>query len=84
LSKQLLQYLKEARERLKQTPETSSRPPSSRAPWQASEVCEPKAEAPEQAPDVSQAPDSVPPALTDSETQPRFQPVQEESRAARG
>jgi|GEM_PF-2254807 len=40
LSKQLLNDLKEARERLKQTPETSSRPPSSREPWKASEPCE--------------------------------------------
>lgn len=40
LSKQLLKDLKEARERLKQTPETSSRPPSSREPWKASEPCE--------------------------------------------
>lgn len=33
LSKQLLDDLKEARERLNRTPETSSCPPSSRAPW---------------------------------------------------
>jgi hypothetical protein len=39
LSKQLLADLKEARERLKQSPDTSSRPPSSRAPWKASESC---------------------------------------------
>lgn len=37
LSKQLLTDLKEARERLKQNPDTSSRPPSSREPWKASE-----------------------------------------------
>ena len=36
LSKRLLTDLKEARERLKQSPETSSRPPSSREPWKAS------------------------------------------------
>lgn len=34
LSKRLLSDLKEARERLNQTPENSSRPPSSRAPWE--------------------------------------------------
>ena len=37
LGKQLLKDLKEARERLKQNPDTSSRPPSSREPWKASE-----------------------------------------------
>lgn len=37
LSKQLLADLKEARERLKQSPNTSSRPPSSREPWQSSQ-----------------------------------------------
>ena len=36
LSKQLLVDLKAAHERLKQSPETSSRPPSSREPWKAS------------------------------------------------
>jgi transposase len=36
LSKRLLSDLKEARERLNQTPENSSRPPSSRAPWERS------------------------------------------------
>jgi transposase len=34
LSKRLLSDLKEARERLNQSPENSSRPPSSRAPWE--------------------------------------------------
>lgn len=38
LSKKLLVDLKEARERLNQTPETSSRPPSSREPWQSTET----------------------------------------------
>jgi transposase len=33
LSLRLLEDLKEARERLRQTPHNSSRPPSSRAPW---------------------------------------------------
>ena len=33
VSKRLCQDLKEARERLNQTPENSSRPPSTRAPW---------------------------------------------------
>lgn len=56
LSKQLLVDLKAARERLKQSPETSSRPPSSREPWKASEphtpdVVDNPSEADEHAPD---------------------------------
>ncbi|WP_040575330.1 IS66 family transposase [Methylotuvimicrobium buryatense] len=47
LSKQLLADLKEARERLKQSPDTSSRPPSSREPWQSNQSsAEPSEEAP--------------------------------------
>ena len=34
LSLRLLEDLKEARERLRQNPDNSSRPPSSRAPWE--------------------------------------------------
>lgn len=58
LSKQLLNDLKEARERLKQTPETSSRPPSSREPWKASEPCETMPEEEAQARDELQLPSS--------------------------
>lgn len=45
VSKRLCQDLKEARERLKQTPQNSSRPPSSREPW-----LEVRAEGSEEAP----------------------------------
>lgn len=38
LSSRLLQDLKEARDRLNQTPDNSSRPPSSRAPWENSKT----------------------------------------------
>lgn len=41
LSKQLLLDLKEARERLNQSPDTSSRPPSSREPWESSTCPDP-------------------------------------------
>jgi transposase len=37
LSKKMLADLKEARERLKQSPKNSSRPPSSQAPWEKSD-----------------------------------------------
>jgi len=40
LSEKLLADLKEARERLNQTPSNSSRPPSSRAPWERGEASE--------------------------------------------
>lgn len=45
LSKRLLGDLKEARERLNQTPENSSRPPSTRAPWERGGTTEPEASA---------------------------------------
>ena len=40
LSEKLLADLKEARERLNRTPSNSSRPPSSRAPWERGEASE--------------------------------------------
>ena len=41
LSAKLLADLKAAHERLEQNPTNSSRPPSSRAPWEGEERCEP-------------------------------------------
>ena len=58
LSKRLLADLKEARERLKQSPETSSRPPSSREPWQLSQPRDEPSE------DASAPEESEPPAST--------------------
>lgn len=55
LSKQLLADLKEARERLKQSPETSSRPPSSREPWKA---CPPNEETSDHASATDALPDT--------------------------
>lgn len=57
LSKRLLADLKEARERLKQSPETSSRPPSSREPWKASP-------SDGQRTDVELAPETSPPSAS--------------------
>lgn len=56
LSKQLLADLKDARERLKQSPETSSRPPSSREPWKA---CQASDETPEQASATDELPNTA-------------------------
>lgn len=53
LSKQLLVDLKQARERLKQSPDTSSRPPSSREPWKAST---PRDESPDLEPAIEAMP----------------------------
>ena len=63
LSLRLLADLKEARERLNQGPTNSSRPPSSRAPWErGATVAEPdEAEAPSP---VAAEPVEAPPALT--------------------
>ena len=40
VSARILQDLKEARDRLNQTPDNSSRPPSSRAPWEKGQAKE--------------------------------------------
>jgi transposase len=40
VSGRILQDLKEARDRLNQTPDNSSRPPSSRAPWEKGQTKE--------------------------------------------
>jgi len=71
LSVRLLADLKEARERLNQGPTNSSRPPSSRAPWERGEtVAEPDeavealpmAAEPTEAPPAAVAPAAVKPA----------------------
>ena len=71
LSLRLLADLKEARERLNQGPTNSSRPPSSRAPWErGATVAEPEAAAepspgaaePAKAPPATAAPTAVKPA----------------------
>lgn len=51
LSERLLADLKEARERLNQNPDNSSRPPSSRDPWSRKDAPAPDAEAPARNPD---------------------------------
>ena len=40
VSTRILKDLKEARDRLNQTPDNSSRPPSSRAPWEKGQTKE--------------------------------------------
>src|SRR5512135_3855089 len=61
LSLRLLADLKEARERLNQGPSNSSRPPSSRAPWERGETL-PSAEAAEEPLPVAVEPAAVEPA----------------------
>ena len=64
LSLRLLEDLKDARERLRQTPNNSSRPPSSRAPWDRPSAkdaaddaaADPPLEPPADSPDTAEAP----------------------------
>ena len=82
LSLRLLDDLKEARERLRQNPTNSSRPPSSRAPWdrpsargtEASDEAENDAITPaedEEAPDEATTPPEDPPATPDADASER-------------
>ena len=55
VSGRMLQDLKEARDRLNQTPDNSSRPPSSRAPWEKGQT-EEKAATPDESEDGAKTP----------------------------
>ena len=71
VSKRLCQDLKEARERLNQTPENSSRPPSTRAPWT---VAQSETEAEEKEEEPVAAEGSEPTQDLDSEGDPPKEP----------
>ncbi len=75
LSKDLLADLKTARERLNQSPATSSRPPSSQAPWTTSEPEQPQSDddlppADESAADTTPSDDSEKTESSESPTPP--------------
>ena len=88
LSSRLLADLKEARERLNQGPSNSSRPPSSRAPWEQGEtlsrpdeaeallpvVAEPVEETPADGPPTEVSPAAVQPVAVTSARKPGKQP----------
>jgi len=67
VSARMLLDLKEARDRLNQTANNSSRPPSSRAPWEKDQAAE-KASSDPEAVDEDQASEAKPPAQADEES----------------
>ena len=82
LSLRLLEDLKEARERLRQNPTNSSRPPSSRAPWerpsagdeQAPDAAEDEAASHEVEVDAGTSPEADPPGRPDAHASERDSP----------
>jgi hypothetical protein len=69
LSSRLLQDLKEARDRLHQTPDNSSKPPSSRAPWEISKPHEePASSSNDEATDYDRTPSKAQAASTQDAT----------------
>ncbi|WP_295622926.1 DUF6444 domain-containing protein, partial [uncultured Lamprocystis sp.] len=77
LSLRLLEDLKEARERLRQNPTNSSRPPSSRAPWERPSAGDEEA--------IAATPDDEPPdeATTPPEDSPGTPETPAPARAGR-
>ena len=85
LSVRLLADLKEARERLNQGPTNSSRPPSSRAPWERGETVAEPDEAAEALPMTAEPAEAPPAAVAPARSSRRRGPGRRaNSRARRG
>ena len=82
VSVRILADLKEARDRLNQTPANSSRPPSSRAPWERAAVYE-EAGAEEEAAALSEALDEIAAEDTPREAPPPKEPQKKSRQAGR-